>query len=129
MRGSGIPTGLQTTCPGEYLFLCLMSVPKELREMVWAAKFSDLPDHIIVRPTSSKKNRWEVNRWDVLGLLPALCYVSRQFFDECVPVLIRQRAVCLNNEGLSSFKALLLRVSGQAAFRTVTRLVLLNLRY
>ncbi|KAF2867513.1 hypothetical protein BDV95DRAFT_610902 [Massariosphaeria phaeospora] len=34
---------LRTKSPGEYLYLCFMAIPRELREMIYSAKFKNIP--------------------------------------------------------------------------------------
>ncbi|KAF2822979.1 hypothetical protein CC86DRAFT_409750 [Ophiobolus disseminans] len=77
---------LKEECPGEYLYLCLMKIPQELRDMIWNSHFAPLPNIIVVRP--KMMNRRGLMQSDVSHILPALCYVNHQFFEECIPVFL-----------------------------------------
>jgi hypothetical protein len=84
--------------------------------LIYAAKFEGLPPNIIVR----------LEPWTgrIPNLLPAVCYVNRQLFDETVPVLLRGRTIHLNYHGMLPFFDLLGRVSNGAGFRSLTQLKL-----
>ncbi|KAF2676507.1 hypothetical protein K458DRAFT_267217, partial [Lentithecium fluviatile CBS 122367] len=39
---------LKEKSPGDFFFLCLMSIPRELRDQIYAAKLEELPEEIII---------------------------------------------------------------------------------
>lgn len=101
---------LMATSPGEHLFLCLMALPRELRDLIYAAHFADLPSHMVIRPKmGASLIKYPA---DVQKTLPPFCYINRQLFNESVPVLIQQRTLFLGRSGHKSLRVLLNARSG-----------------
>ncbi|KAF1960922.1 hypothetical protein CC80DRAFT_267393 [Byssothecium circinans] len=104
--------------PGKYFFLCFMSLPAELREMVYSAKFEGLPEEIIV--STHMPNTLAIARF--AKLLPAICYTNRTIFNESVPVLFRERTITLSRNGVTVLGDLLKSIPNQHGFRAITSL-------
>jgi hypothetical protein len=111
---------LVNTRLGEHLFLCLMSLPREIRELVYAAMFEELPTTIIVGP----KELYHHQPSDLPRILPPVCYVYLRIFSESVPTLLRAREIELAEGGLRQFGNFLHRIPDMTAFRAVSSLVL-----
>jgi hypothetical protein len=111
---------LMNTRPGEHLFLCLMSLPREIRDMVYEAMFQELPTTIIVHPKLGGNFRSS----NLPRILPPICYVNRQIFAESVPVLLRPRKIHIDSIGARVFAQFLRRVPSKDAFRSVSSLCL-----
>jgi hypothetical protein len=94
----------------------LMSLPRELREMVFAAYLADLPSTIILRPHIFQKN----HRFP--AIVPALCYVNKQVFEESVPMLLRNKQIIVatRRPAPSVLTNFLDRVPGGKGFKAVT---------
>jgi hypothetical protein len=106
------------TRPGEHLYLCLMSVPREIREMIYAAMFEDLPATMVVRPKASTAYRSS----DLPRVVQPIYYVNRQLFAESVPEFLRTRDIHLDRSGLRTFSNFLGRISNKNAFLAVKSL-------
>jgi hypothetical protein len=113
-----IQSNFKATSPGEYLYLCLMRLPREVRDMIWTAYMDGLPQTIVLRLQSRLMTS------DLPKVLPPLCYVNHQFFDECVPALLRGRKIILDGAGVVSFGKFLRRVRDNMAFSVVTHVVI-----
>jgi hypothetical protein len=100
-----------------------MSLPRELREMVFAADLADLPSTIILRPGIYQNN----HRFP--AIVPALCYVNKQVFEESLPMLLRNKQIIVAADGCapSLLANFLDQISDGKGFKAVTRLQLESL--
>lgn len=96
---------LKTSSPDGYFYLCLMVLPREIRDMIWTAYTDDLPQNMVVRTRFCKSGN--PSPLDDPKWLPPLCFTSQQFFDECVPALLRQRIIKIGHESIHVFSKFL----------------------
>ena len=106
------------TRPGEHLYLCLVGLPREIREMIYAAMLEDLPATIVVRPKASTSYRSS----DLPRVVQPICYVYRQLFADSVPELLRTRDIHLDHSGLRTFGNFLGHIPNNSAFLAVKSL-------
>ena len=92
---------LETDSPRQPNFWSLfLSVPPEIRELIYAALFESLPSSIVLRTTLSRDDipRFvDLPQYNFPALLPPFCYVTRQIFHESVPIFLRTRSITIGN--------------------------------
>ncbi|KAF1999033.1 hypothetical protein P154DRAFT_523640 [Amniculicola lignicola CBS 123094] len=88
MGGIGDVFGVATLRDSGLFFRQFLSLPRELRDNIYEAKFSDCLTNITLRrgPEKGKKEKFP-------ALLPHFCYINRQVFNESVPILLRNRNI------------------------------------
>lgn len=97
-------------------WLRLMSLPLEVRELVYAAKFAHLPPTTMLRCG----NDANLARYMFPALLPPWCYVDQQVFRESAPVFFASRAIVVrNDECLRMLCEFLDRIPEQRAYRRI----------
>jgi hypothetical protein len=97
-----------------------MSLPRELREMVYAAYFADLPSKIILQPGYFDEN------YHFPSIVPPLCYTDKQVLAESILVLLRKKEIIVEAElaGASLLVSFLDRVPDGNTCKAVTKVQL-----
>jgi hypothetical protein len=93
----------------------LMGLPRELRKMVYAAYFDDLPSKIILRPNLRRVDRFP-------SIVPALCYANKQTFAESVPVLLHDKQIVVNDTAHALLIRFLVYIPENKGYRAITKL-------
>jgi hypothetical protein len=96
----------------------LMGLPCELRDMVYAAYFADLPSTIILHP--------ELGNLDdhFPSIVPPLCYVNKQTFAESIVVFLRDTQIIVGHHSPAHdlFTEFLDRIPENKGYKAITKL-------
>jgi hypothetical protein len=96
-----------------------MSLPREIRDMIYGAMFKNLPSTFVVHTKLSVNT----DSADLPRILPPVCYVNRQIFGESMPMLLRPREIHVGVYGHRVLANFLHRVPNKDAFRAVSSLL------
>ncbi|KAF2251379.1 hypothetical protein BU26DRAFT_592568 [Trematosphaeria pertusa] len=103
-------------------FYRFMTLPREIRDIVYAAKFADLPKSIVLR---KKTGSFFTGEALFPPILPAFCFANRQILEESVPALLRGRAITMNG-GRAVNEATLIdfldRIPDRKAYKSISEM-------